>query len=1245
MDEKAAKNIIDQYNEMKLGADAFIEKTNLSNEAIGSYLHTVKSGDATFSGCTKHINEVNNSIGLMGIKAKATTVLMNGLKFAAGTFGMILLSKVINSAIEKIDTIIHKSEIIAENAEKALENIKKLNDEFNDKNDVVKDYSERYAELAQHVNPITNKNIDLSTEEYDEYLEINEKLLKVFPQLYKGINDNGNAFVSLNGDVSEIISTLNVLIEKERELTNIEILKSMPSVFEGVQNKVKEYKNQIDVLNEKKSRLTQTKTEATTDNHIPIVITGNGDAYIKKVIENSDLTTITNLQTALHNLGVEYKTTSLIIKENGIDIPYTKFDFDLDEDLETQLINQVQNQANTIADIFGEESYKIDKEILAYEQKIEKAYMDINPVADIWLQNNFRYSNLNEPLQEIVDTMVAGINFKSLKIDTEEKMDDYITSSILQPLFYASPEVEDSFAQLFDMQTKLKNNEITEEEFSLYITQMFDGLLSGMDDDVANKFKNAFINGFSKIGLEGNTFDVILQSLISSWTTQAKTLGNISFNFLSESYKKDIEEYKNELSSLANWQNEFLSQGFLSSGSLYDLESQFSDIFDFSEFELTGNYEQMFSQLKQALLDNLIDPLNEILQDTNIEPSVKMSVEIAIRMIKGMSQEAFNSISIFNAYSSALDEIQESYNTVKAAIEEYQDNQKLSLDTIQSLLSLDDKYIGILFNEQGQLTLNTETYTALTKAKLYDMYVSIAANALDTAKSITNEDEAKDFLKQTTIDLTNEKMKLVAVNLAEAQSEIDLAKAAGEDVTARQAALDSITETTNNKIKLIQEAMDSINLDANRFFKGSGSNEKNEIDWIAESIEHANKKIKELDNVLNNTKGFQNRLEVYEKLKEANQDLIDTTKKASNKYKDIWENKASKISSKYIQLITGDRSKFQIEQFYDEYTYNKIKEAMDTYDTWQESIEQYNNALEKQKEIQDNINSLCLERAEISLDILNLEDQESMTVSEKNKWLEKEKTIKSEILQYNLALAESDEERLKFEKEHAKYLEENAEVQYQNLRRERANRVDYFGTRIQDIQNEIELEEARGGQGTETQYKQMNKFLDKQIAVYQQDYEKALAKRNAATPRTDKWYQYNQEIQEAQDNIHNCTQAQIENNKAILLLPVKEYENLNEKLQEQLDLLNEYQSKVENAIGYASTLIQDQVDILNENKENISDYWDKQIESVQKQKDKLTESNDELKRQIDLENAKYNLEKAMRNKTSRVKCMPATIVM
>ena len=129
MDEASAKSVIEQYNNLKLGADAFIEKTGLSDEVMKSYLHTVESGNATFQGCTQYVNSTSNSIGLMGIKAKATSLLINGLKAATGMLVTALLAMAIGKIIEGLDNLIHRKERIAEAAETAKNKINELTSE------------------------------------------------------------------------------------------------------------------------------------------------------------------------------------------------------------------------------------------------------------------------------------------------------------------------------------------------------------------------------------------------------------------------------------------------------------------------------------------------------------------------------------------------------------------------------------------------------------------------------------------------------------------------------------------------------------------------------------------------------------------------------------------------------------------------------------------------------------------------------------------------------------------------------------------------------------------------------------------------------------------------------------------------------------------------------------------------------------------------------------------------------------
>ena len=118
IDEAASKDIINKFNDMKLGVDAFIERTNLSDESLKSYLKTVESGNATFDGYNKYVNKTNALISLTGVKAKATAIGV-GLLNTALSMGISLLAGfIISEVIKGIDNYIHR----LENAKEALEN-------------------------------------------------------------------------------------------------------------------------------------------------------------------------------------------------------------------------------------------------------------------------------------------------------------------------------------------------------------------------------------------------------------------------------------------------------------------------------------------------------------------------------------------------------------------------------------------------------------------------------------------------------------------------------------------------------------------------------------------------------------------------------------------------------------------------------------------------------------------------------------------------------------------------------------------------------------------------------------------------------------------------------------------------------------------------------------------------------------------------------------------------------------------
>lgn len=232
---------IDLFNEDKLGADAFKEALGEVDDAMLSYLRTCKNGEASMPGFEKHIKTTNNSIGLMGVKSKVASIGV-GLLNAAVSMGISLLAGLaVEGVVYFFDNIINKSKKIAEAAQKAKEEIDEIKSSFVELETTTNGVKKRFAELAQGVDLLTNKNLTLSTDDYNEFLELGNQLAKLFPTLTKNYDDNGNAILDLSEDVNSIVFSLDELIKKQRQLASEEILEKLPDVYVDYEKNISEY--------------------------------------------------------------------------------------------------------------------------------------------------------------------------------------------------------------------------------------------------------------------------------------------------------------------------------------------------------------------------------------------------------------------------------------------------------------------------------------------------------------------------------------------------------------------------------------------------------------------------------------------------------------------------------------------------------------------------------------------------------------------------------------------------------------------------------------------------------------------------------------------------------------------------------------------------------------------------------------------------------------------------------------------
>lgn len=403
----------------------------------------------------------------------------------------------------------------------------------------------RYAQLSQGVDKY-GKNVSLTDDEFSEFVDLNNKLGEMFPDLVRGYDANGNAILALSGNVDTLTSSLYACVEAQRQAAAQEIADTMPDVIKNINETTAAYEEQIKKLKEQKTQL-KDFYDHLNNGGAPNKIKRQGGYYDgltegerKQFYDDLGVSVQqyeqkTKLPTDNRNKGKGYKTE--------IKFKYVFDESNLQENYETaELV--------------------IDKQIKAIEDKISAKNKQLNPVVSAWLQTDFLYNDLNSTMQGIAETMVAGLDFSALGLKTEKEVQDYITNNIINPLFSAAPDVKKAFETSLQM---LQMGLIDADEFKERMKTAFSGLTEGMSESELKNFTSAFISGFNAMGIEGSNFDTVVQGLIDDW---------IGLAGAADEATASVNKFRQALSDVQKLEN-----------GLEQLDKIYADVFNGEDFD------------------------------------------------------------------------------------------------------------------------------------------------------------------------------------------------------------------------------------------------------------------------------------------------------------------------------------------------------------------------------------------------------------------------------------------------------------------------------------------------------------------------------------------------------------------------------------------------------------------------------------------------------------------------------------
>lgn len=394
-------------------------------------------------------------------------------------------------------------------------------------------------------------------------------------------------------------------------------------------------------------------------------------------------------------------------------------------------------------------------------------------------------------------------------------------------------------------------------------SHFFSSVSANTNRGIMNELKDAGIDVFNKNGSFGakdlNDPDSIakyyselgraLDYIVQNTTEAQRAAGgayNTVYKYLMDeqsALRDDVDSYNDSTDAVnenVNARRKLQAIDFWSDGKSNGMDVSYSfdkvnsaietlkntiDGFDASKLNelLWGTNEGLSDEQAQALT-NLRKALTDMdfSADTNgVNAFIQALVQVGI-----VAQSSANGVDALAAgaqkmedISSKMDEIQSAYKASTSAMEEYNQYGYMSLDSLQSLLTMNTEYLNCLELVNGRLQINKQSYAKLLAAEYAEAAATILSNAQHEVANLTADDTAEstdDLKEKTEAEKTALENLLPALKNATAATatysaaqefanEVEKAGERGVD----PAKLEEITNRTNTQLSLLYTNMNA----------------------------------------------------------------------------------------------------------------------------------------------------------------------------------------------------------------------------------------------------------------------------------------------------------------------------------------------------------------------------------------------------------------------------------------------------
>ena len=778
---------------------------------------------------------------------------------------------------------------------------------------------------------------------------------------------------------------------KETNASNVKTLNDLKDEFEELSDGVSQYGDNISLTTEQYARYQEIVQQIVGmspslaegyDTENGYIADKNG--LLERAIELQEIeyrnelrkiTNLDNLKTSMSGYIAEYKEAlngGYVTSEGNI----------IGTTIDTDFKNSLWEVFNTN----NRDNY--DGQSMARDIMESLGVKDIDKEIEKYI-NEYGYWQDSDFWNDYCDKIVSNLDVVTNSLTAEKVgLDDTVFDQNIEKL--------ESYAEQYsDMKDSVKSaNESIQTDLG-YIAEYADGYSDLSKEQ--QKFVTDYLKGFDISDITSENSMGILEydeDKMASVKSQIKkfveelshddsTKQALTDLYALPSDNETIEEYKNRIDSALEVIRKYCEANGI------EIPVGISDVED-SATGLESSYKQTIENAKEKygedltpfFKENSINTQEEIDKWREIAQSCDTATEAKKKYLEAdTSQETSTSFEIpdtdtlkqqISDLNSAIDSIQSAYDTLNSAVEEYNTNGgTLSIDTIQSLLSLSDDYLACLQVENGQLSLNADAMAQLAQAKLDEAQATAVTQAMTELQAIANGEAAQSTtnyiagnaaLMSSLAQLSGsyDGVAKAAMTAAQAQKLSALiSDAAGKDKTATE----NVMKGLDTKLKLIQTTKASISAGnfgkvagkSSSSSKGSGSDKsasdtaKEEIEAYMEYLEKALEggRITYSDYVRDVTLKLD---DMYHKGRITAKEYFDYVEKRLNQQLEVYESVLSAVTD----LLEDEAQKWQdkIDALNDEN--DLLEKQKDDYDSILSAVDQvYQDEIDRLNEQKD----------------------------------------------------------------------------------------------------------------------------------------------------------------------------------------------------------------------------------------------------------------------------------------------------